>query len=320
MANNIDYTQVSVNGVDEEEGSKYCKYPTSPYCWGALLERFESMARDSDIFINTSAKCGQTWLQTLLYHLKTEGKCPDLEGKELYQVVPWLEVPINHSQSSKPYEIESRLNEFEQISNPRIFKMHVLWDEIPRPLAPQSKVIVITRDVRDVPYSMYQHHQTLTEKSDLFKNGEPPTFEEYFDSWLLSGPYYFKHLSSVWPHRNDPCAYFLTYEKLKADTWGETKKLLKFLQWNICDDDVRRAIDLASFANMRKAEKFILFQGNAFEKEKHFIREGQVGKNRLRLTEDMVRRLAEKGREFGLDDDAMELAFGQGGLEAELAL
>jgi hypothetical protein len=45
---------------------KMPKYPTTYFCNGELLERFEPTARSTDVYICTSAKCGQTWLQTLL--------------------------------------------------------------------------------------------------------------------------------------------------------------------------------------------------------------------------------------------------------------
>ena len=48
-------------------------YPTTSMCDGELLAQFEPTVRDSDVFITTTAKCGQTWLQALLFHLKTKG-------------------------------------------------------------------------------------------------------------------------------------------------------------------------------------------------------------------------------------------------------
>ena len=36
-------------------------------CNGALLEAFEPTTRASDVFCATAAKCGQTWLLTLMH-------------------------------------------------------------------------------------------------------------------------------------------------------------------------------------------------------------------------------------------------------------
>ena len=55
------------------------RVPTTPMCDGALLEAFEPLARDSDVFVAAASKVGQTWLLALLHHLRT-GKATQAAG------------------------------------------------------------------------------------------------------------------------------------------------------------------------------------------------------------------------------------------------
>ena len=59
--------------------------------------------------------------------------------------------------------------ELAALDDPRIIKMHVVWEEIPRPAGSKARVITITRDPRDVPYSMFQHLQSMK-----FEPGDEP--------------------------------------------------------------------------------------------------------------------------------------------------
>lgn len=265
------------------------KYPTTPMCDGELLERFEATVRDSDVFVVTTAKTGQTWLQTLLFHLKTKGHEPNLRSVGLSGVSPWLELPANVGYGSQAPDRDGRLAELAALDDPRIFKMHVVWDEIPRPPGSKARVLTITRDPRDIPYSMFQHLQSMN-----FKAGdEPPAdFDAYFERWMELG-WYFKILASFWPHRHDPDVLWLRYEDLQRDLDRETRRVVDFLGWDVTDADRARVLPLVDFSRMREKEKSDIFldRSGRWKEDKNFFREGGVGKNRARLNPDQERRI-----------------------------
>ncbi len=275
------------------------KYPTTSMCDGELLERFEPTARDSDVFIATSAKCGQTWLQTLLYHLKTGGQSPDFGGLGLGGVSPWLELPGDFG-LTEPVDRDARLAKLEALDDPRIFKMHVVWDEIPRPQGCKAKIVTITRDPREVPYSMFSHLQAMNHKEG---NAPPPTFDAYFEKWMEFG-FYFKFVSGFWPHRNDPDVLWLRYEDMHTDLRLQTKRILTFLGWDISKADIDRVLPLVDFSHMQKNEKksFIGTKGDVWKKDGKFFREGGVGKNSARLSAAQVQRILDRAR-ADLGDD-----------------
>lgn len=270
------------------------KYPTTPMCDGELLERFEPTVRDSDVFIVTSAKCGQTWLQALLFHLGSRGRAPDFYGRGLEGVSPWLEIPASFASGRLFSSREQRLAQFEALGDPRVFKMHVLWDEIPRPPGSKARVITITRDPRDVPYSMFAHLHALALEGG---NRPPEDFDEYFERWMDFG-FYFSFVASFWPHEEDADVLWLRYEDMQRDLRGQTERIVAFLGWDLSAEDIDRALPLVDFHRMRSTEKTELFRDLAgvWKQDGHFFREGGVGKNRARLSEEQERRIVERLR------------------------
>lgn len=268
------------------------KYPTTPMCDGTLLEAFEPTTRDTDVFVATSAKCGQTWLCTLLHHLRTGGRDPHFGGEWLHHHVPWLELPLDLS-TGQPYEREARLRFVEALPDPRVFKLHVTWEEIPRRAGSQAKILTVTRDPRDVPYSMFRHLHGLVDRM------RPPhlsdDFDAYFEQWMEFG-YYYKFVRSFWPHRGDPDVLWLRYEDMKRDIEGEARRIVDFLGWDVTDDELRRVLPLVDFGHLRATEKQTFSRGG-FKEGAHFFREGAVGKNRARLSAEQERRIVERARE-----------------------
>lgn len=266
------------------------------------IEAFKEIVRDTDILIVTEPKSGQTWLMNFLYHLKTKGKSADFGGKGLLGAMPWIEIPFNPA-DMEPYKSEDRIKMFESIDNPRIFKMHVRWSKIPITTESKAKIITITRDPRDLPYSLYKH---LTGLKHMIPNANVP-WETFFEK-SLKDKYFIQWMQSFWPHRNDTNLLWLRYEDMKLDMEGTAQKILDFTGWEASDEEVAKAIELSSFDHVKKTEKknlFINLDNNPFREDAAFIREGKVGANREKLTEDMENRMMEQLRSE-LPEDAIE--------------
>lgn len=265
-------------------------YPTTRMCDGELLARFEPTTRDTDVFVSTAAKCGQTWLQMLLVHLKTRGRKPDLGGKGLGAVSPWLELPGDIGFGHGLTDRAARLRMLEELDDPRIFKMHVVWEEIPRPHGSRAKIMTVTRDPRDVPYSMFSHLQAMAAEDTA-----PPDFDTYFERWMDFG-FYFKFVRSFWPHRNDSDVLWLRYEDMQRDLRTETRRIADFLGWDLEPEDIDRVLPLVDFSHMRASEKseIMIDTRGLWKKDRNFFREGAVGKNRARLSEEQARRIVER--------------------------
>jgi len=280
------------------------RYPTTEMCDGTLLEAFEPTTRPSDLFCATAAKSGQTWLLTLLHHLRSQGLEPDLSDG-LDAVAPWLELPKN-LRTGVSYDRAQRLARFAALGDPRVFKMHVLWDEIPRAAGSGAKIITITRDPRDLPYSMYSHLRALRDDFD-------EDFDAYFESWMTFG-YVFKFVRSFWPHRSDEDVLWLRYGDLKADLRSEIARIVAFTGWPCSDAIVDRVVPLVDFGHMQRNEESIMsrhISAQQHDRGRRFFREGSIGKNRARRSPEQEARIVARGRE-AFAPDCFDFVFTQG--------
>ena len=259
-------------------------------CDGAPLEAFEPTVRDTDVFCATAAKCGQTWLMALMHHLRTAGRDPDMEGRGAMAVMPWLELPKPIA-SDQPYVRAERLAELAALPDPRYFKMHVVYGEVPRPPTSGSKIVTITRDPRDLPYSMFSHLSGMGRLSS-----EEEDFDVYFERWMDFG-FFFSFVRSFWPHRDEPHVLWLRYEDLQADLRGEALRLAAFLGLHPSDADLARVLPLVSFPEMQAREERDPTRATRWRQGTRFFREGGVGKNRARLSPNPEARLVERARD-----------------------
>lgn len=252
-------------------------YPTTPMCSGEILARFEPTCRPTDVFTTTIAKCGQTWLTSLLHHLATRGTDPHLGGGTLGDVVPWLELPRIPG-DPEAFDVEERLAFVAGLPDPRVFKMHVAYDEVPVPATSPARVITIFRDPRDVPYSMYRHLLALAHGP---LGAEPPDFPTYVrERWMRLG-HYPTYLNSYWSQRDDPRFLMLRFEDLKADLVGEARRICTHLGWDRTDAELERVADLVDFRRMQQREGEDFLAGHMTNGR--FFREGAVGRNRRQL-------------------------------------
>lgn len=293
-------------GQESENGESKRQFTDGFLCSAEMLSKFEPTSRDSDIYTATIPKCGQTWITTLLYHLKTRCKYPDMEGQDLMGVVPWLENPINLTDEEGPfvpYDIDERIQEYERQVDPRVFKMHVTWENIPRAPDSKTKVITVTRDPRDLPYSYYKHVSAMNDHPAVPKY---ESFEQYFEDYMKDF-FISKWMKSFWPHRNDPNLLWIRYEDMKQNLKAVAHQIIEFTGWDITDEVLEKAVDMCSLQNMQKSEKTVIFarRTKVFRRDSSFIREGKVGVNRTHLTEDMENRLIERLRSE-LPEDAFK--------------
>jgi hypothetical protein len=97
----------------------------------ALQQLYEENNRDSDVILNTFAKCGQTLLQFQLILLKRRGDLTDFPG--LLTESPWLELILPSGETMEDVRRKSAqemFREWQKLPDPRVFKAHLTWDEV----------------------------------------------------------------------------------------------------------------------------------------------------------------------------------------------
>eukprot|EP00210_Caulerpa_lentillifera_P008864 g8457.t1 len=202
--------------------------------------------KSTDIFVAGPQKSGTTWLQQIVYGLKSGG---DMEYEDIGEVVPVIE-------NFQKFGIRDfyALQKFQ----PNTFKSHLRYDMIPKG---DAKHIIIIRNPSDAAISRYYYFEDW-----LFKKGEI-SMEEFIEWFYIKPcPPYDIQMNSIemnfiakaYPHRNDKGVLWLHYEDLKENLKECIRLISDFLGIGISDQKLLDLIEhQASFDFMKKhKEKF----------------------------------------------------------------
>ena len=200
--------------------------------------------RKTDIFVSGSLKSGSTWLQQIVHQLSTGG---DMDFGELIEVVPVVEFAHDLQQ----------ILEAEQKGFPRCFKTHYWYPRCPK----GARYIWCVREPCACAYSYFNMLQ------DWFYQAGEMTVEDFIrKEWLTQGEperltdyaSYFHHLTSWWPHRNDPNVLLLFYDDLKECYESSVRSVAEFM--GITDEGcIQVALERGTFEFMKQhSDKFSL--------------------------------------------------------------
>lgn len=245
--------------------------------FGYLMERGKPFTpRPTDVIISPYGKCGTTWLQQTFHTLRTRG---DTDYDDISRVVPWIE-----TSPGLGLDLDA-----EQKANPRGFKSHLAWDEIPK----GGKYIVSFRDPRDAAVSFYKFFEGW-----LFEPGAFTIDEFVFDFYLARPPEqaYWQHLASWWEQRDNPDVLLLTFEGMKSDPETSIRQVAAFCDIPLNDALLAQTLENSSLdfmkANKTKFDDLLMRElsericklpaGSDSAK----VRDGQVGSHKQLLSNE----------------------------------
>ncbi|MEK9820834.1 MAG: sulfotransferase domain-containing protein [Gammaproteobacteria bacterium] len=162
--------------------------------------------RPTDIVVTPYGKSGTTWTQQIVHTLRTRG---DMEFDDISRVVPWLEVS-----AALGIDLNAK-----QKANPRAFKSHLAWDDMPR----GGKYINVVREPAATAISMFRFQE------GWFLEPGAMTADEFVMGTFVASRAYFQHLKSWWARRNDADVLFLVYEEMLADPAAAIQKIASFM-------------------------------------------------------------------------------------------
>jgi len=251
-----------------------------------ILANFQ--ARSTDVFITTAPKAGTTWMQQILYQLKSTG---DSSFNYIDDVVPWLELP--HA----GLDWRQQLDKYEQLEEPRLFKTHCTYAQTPG--TDRANIILSSRDPRDCCISFYHHVMAMKDEALQHVGiGRPESFNEYFENWMSFGAW-FRNIQSWWPHINDSNVLWLRYEDMTDNLESCIDRILTFLNWTIPDNVRSTVLQHCSFAWMKQHnDKFAtrLDNGVSMFEPNRFIRKGTVGDHKNGLSAEQEQRILERAK------------------------
>ncbi len=178
--------------------------------------------RPSDVVITPYGKSGTTWTQQIVHTLRTRG---DMDFDDISRVVPWIEV-------SAGLDIDL---DAEQKANPRAFKSHLAWDDMPR----GGTYINVVREPVAAAVSGYVEPDTID-------------VNEFVQKTFLIRREYYKHLKSWWSRRNDDDVLFLAYEHMLADPQAAIVRIAEFANIELDDELLQITLEHSSREYMLK--------------------------------------------------------------------
>ncbi|XP_076035149.1 sulfotransferase 1C4-like isoform X2 [Oratosquilla oratoria] len=260
--------------------------------------------RPTDIVVMGYPKCGITWAQEILWTIKNNpnfdhpmaalpvnARSPFLDMDMLLiskkMPPPSPDNPMIKALMqlcSKPdFTKGISLQICEANPNPRIIKTHLPFSLLNPKLLETTKVVYMVRNPKDM--SISYHHQHRIIKGHGFA-GDMDKFVDYLVKDRLLYGMYFKHLKEAWERKDHPNLQMFFYEDLKKDPKGEIKKMDKFIEGGMSDDQIQKIVDYTTFEQMALRDKptgidetecNALFDKDVAKKEGGFYRRGDVG-------------------------------------------
>ncbi len=210
--------------------------------------------RSDDIVISTYGKSGTSWLQQIVSQLIFGGA----EMLGFAEASLWLDT-----------RLVPKADMFAALAaqkHRRFIKSHLPFDALP--WSPDVRYIHVTRDVRDLVWSLHRFHSNFTplylrllnslpgQAGDGFPTADPDV-ARYYRNWLERDGYpfwpFWSHLASWWAARHLPNVLLVHFNDLKDDLAGEIRRIADFLGIDVDEAAWPRIVEHCSFAWMRHA-------------------------------------------------------------------
>src|SRR6266404_2544501 len=242
--------------------------------------------RAGDVFVCTPAKCGTTWMQSIVASLFWPND--DAPGPVL-AISPWIEME-GIVPAAEMYAI------LEAQTHRRFMKSHTPADGIP--WFDEARYIFVARDGRDAFMSMCNHVEHFRDELREQLNAQAPEgvpqfpawdgdIHGFFTRWLEDDGFFFRHLATFWEERRRPNLLLVHYNDLRADLAGEMRRVAAFIGADVPEACWPEVVARCTFERMRDGEARIgivdmVFKGGL----KNFVFKGTNGRWRDVLTAD----------------------------------
>lgn len=249
-----------------------------------VLAHFQAL--ESDVLITTAPKAGTTWMQQILYQMRSGG---DTDFDNIDTVVPWLERP------RKGKSWRQVLDDYDTLPRPRLFKTHCTAEQTPG--IGTASIILTVRDPRECCVSFYHHLMNMTDSArDMTGHQRPASFAAHVDNWLEFAAW-FRNVKSWWPYRDHEKVLLLRYKDLKRDLGACVDQIAAFLGWVLTPEQKAKVLKYSSFDWMKAHDEKFSGQtesGKAPFKPGRFIRQGKVGAYKELITPELEKKILDR--------------------------
>lgn len=245
--------------------------------------------RPGDIFVCTPAKCGTTWMQTIVASLLwPDGNVPGV----VMEIGPWFDGVI--------FDFVELCTRLEAQTHRRSIKTHTPADGIP--IFDTASYIVVARDGRDVVMSYANHITQMRAEfrghlnAQAVAHGLDPLIEfhgdihEFFDRWIAAAVT-MRHIATWWDLRNQPNILLVHYNDLKTNLNDEMRRVADFLTIDVPAAQWSEIVGRCTFDGMRAIADRVGNFDRAFEGgAQSFLYQGTNGRWQGVLTDGEIQR------------------------------
>jgi aryl sulfotransferase len=266
-------------------------------------------ARKGDIVVDTCYKSGTTWTQAIMLHIVFKGNVPGFgkPGFGILDMTPWVDMRL-----MTPVATAGLLDAQE---HRRVMKSHLPLDGLP--YNPDTKYIVLGRDLRDVAYSWLNHWKSMWLFYDNCFNLIPgmigpgiPDPKDWDGPKCFRGMSegdavdlemwsYFHHLATWWAYRHLPNVHMVHFNQMKADPKKEIKAMVDFVGEELTDEELDLVVQKTEFNFMRENNEAFLggLAGFLEGGGKSFIHKGTNYRWKGELSDEDIEKYLEIGKE-----------------------
>lgn len=200
--------------------------------------------RESDIFIVSYPKSGNTWVRFIIANLLVTDEV--INFRNIEQIVP---------------DIHKSLKDIPRMKGVRIMKYHEpFFEHFPR-------TIYIVRDGRDALVSYYHYNLDSGQFAGTFDEFLKSTIYLRFGSWQ-------EHVTRAMEQRLrfPDRILFIRYEDMLQDLPGNIRKIAKFCGLQVSDESVESTAGKCSFQALQQNER--TYGSETLDKQINFFRKG----------------------------------------------
>ncbi|XP_055390018.1 sulfotransferase 1B1 [Condylostylus longicornis] len=239
-----------------------------PWKYKNSAEHFYNFqARPDDIWIATFPRSGTTWTQELIWLIannldfktaKTEyltKRFPFFEFSNFMHDEVKKELLEDNSDNPEKQQFIEAISEpgyelFAKMTERRFIKTHFPFSLLPPSVMEQQcKVIYIARNPKDVAVSFYHLNRLYRTQGYI---GDFEKYWDCFEKGLNPWMPYWSHIKEGWKHRHHSNVLFMFYEDMVKNFPDAIRRVGKFLEKPLNDDQVeqlRNYLDIKNFKN-----------------------------------------------------------------------